>query len=85
MSTGIDNTGKKTFTFGTKVKLDNAPLFRDATYPMSHRTLTGIYFLYDGKCVNGRYKVVSTKQSVRYRPEEMVFIGWVEEKNLGKL
>lgn len=83
--TKIDNSSKKAFTFGTKVKLENAPLFRDATYPASHRSVSGIFYLYDGECVNGRYKIVSSKQSVRYKPESMVFIGWVEEKNLGKL
>lgn len=85
MATGIGNSGKKVFTFGTKVKLENAPLFRDEFYPSSHRSLTGVFYLYDGKCVNGRYKVVSTKQAVRFKPEAMVYVGWVKESDLGKL
>lgn len=85
MATGVDKAGKRAFTFGTKVRLVNAPLYRDEFYPMSHRTLTGLYYLYDGKCVNGRYKVVAAKQAVRYKPESMVYIGWVEESSLGKM
>ena len=85
MATGIDNSNKKAFSFGTKVKVENAPLFRDATYPSSHRKVSGIYYLYDGNCVNGRYKIVSSKQAVRFKPETMVFIGWVKESDLGKL
>lgn len=85
MAKVIDHTDKKPFTFGTKVKLENAPLFRDENYPTSHRTLSGTYYLYDGNCVNGRYKVVSSKFSVRFKPEIMVFIGWVKESDLGKI
>ena len=84
MATGTDNSNKKALIFGTKVKLDNVPLFRTESYPTSHRSVSGTYFLYDGKCVNGRYKIVSSKQAVMFRPEPMVFIGWVEESYLTK-
>lgn len=85
MATVSDNTEKKAFTFGTRVKLDNAPLFRDENYPTSHRALTGTFYLYDGRRVNGRYKVVASRQSVRYKPEAMVYIGWVKEEDLEKI
>ena len=85
MATEASTSNKKVFTFGTRVKLDDAPLFRSSTYPTSHRSISGTYFLYDGKCVNGRYKVVHSKQSVRFKPEQLVFIGWVEEKSLEKI
>ena len=85
METGSQNSTKRGFTFGTKVKLENTPLFRDEFYPTSHRALTGTYFIYDGKCINGRYKIVASKQAVRFKPETMVFIGWVDEQSLAKL
>ena len=85
MANEATKTEKKYFNFGTKVNLENVPLFRDAHYPSSHRSVSGTFYLYDGRCVNGRYKVVSSKQAVRFKPESMVFIGWVKETDLGKL
>lgn len=76
---------KKTFTFGTEVLLNNTPLFRTSTYPASHRPVSGKFFLYDGIEKNGRFKITTSKRCVRFKPEGMVVIGWVNKSDILKL
>ena len=67
---------------GQEVILNETPLYRTSDYPASHRKLSGKYFLYDGKEANQRLKIVSSRKSVKYKPESMVFIGWVSKKDI---
>ena len=76
------NKKEQKMTFGTEVRLNSAPLYRTSTYPDSHRSVTGTFYLYDGVEENGRFKIVTSKRSVRFKPESMVFEGWIRKQDI---
>lgn len=75
---------KKEFRFGTEVTLKDVPLYRTSTYPASHRTVNGKFYLYDGIEHNGRLKITPSKRGVRFKPEIMVVEGWIEKKDISE-
>ena len=73
--------GERKLKFATKVVLDNTPLFRTSTYPTSHKAVSGTFYLYDGEELNGRFKIVNSKRSVRYKFENMVVVGFITKED----
>lgn len=62
---------------GDVFNLTANPLYISATAKVSLRKLTGTYYLYDGKKVNGRYRITNSKSRVNKTPAAFNVTGWV--------
>lgn len=62
---------------GDVFNLTAKPLYISATAKVSLRKLTGKYYLYDGKKVNGRYRITNSKSRVNKTPAAFNVTGWV--------
>lgn len=62
---------------GDMVKLDKGKLYTSSTGD-NFVTRTGTFYLYDGKKVNGRYRVTNSKDRVGKTPVASNVSGWVE-------
>lgn len=68
---------KKTPKAGDTVKLSKDKLFLSSTGSAA-LTRTGTFYLYDGKKVNGRYRVTNKKSRVGKKPVVLNVSGWVK-------
>lgn len=62
---------------GDSIKLSKGKLYISST-GKTHVTRTGTYYLYDGKSVNGRYRVTNKAKYVNKKPLLAYVHGWVE-------
>lgn len=62
---------------GDVVKLNKGKLYTSSTGD-THVTRTGTFYLYDGKKVNGRYRVTNSKSKVNKAPVASNVSGWIE-------
>ena len=62
---------------GDAVNLNKGKLYASSTGNKAV-TRTGTFYLYDGKKVNGRYRVTNKIERVNKQPVEMYVSGWVE-------
>lgn len=74
--------GNKTLSAGTMVSLDNTPLYISATSKNPERRLTGTYYIYDGKEMNGRYRITSSVSRVNKRPISQNVTGYVKKSDI---
>lgn len=65
---------------GAKVKLNNTPVYKSATDKAASGTKTGTYFIYDGECVNGRYRITTKKTFCGKKPVYQYVTGWIDLK-----
>ena len=70
-------TVNKTPKAGDTVKLTKGKLYLSSTGKAAV-TRTGTFYLYDGKKVNGRYRVTNKKSRVGKKPVALYVSGWVE-------
>lgn len=70
-----DNT---TSAAGTKIELNNVPMYvsSDATSVVGR--FNGVYYIYDGKAINGRYRICSNPSEVGKRPVGLNVTGWCD-------
>ncbi len=68
---------KKTPKAGDTVKLSKGKLYLASTGSAAV-TRTGTFYLYDGKKVNGRYRVTNKKSRVGKKPVALYVSGWVK-------
>lgn len=62
---------------GDAYNLTAKPLYISATAKVSLRKLTGTYYLYDGKKINGRYRITNSTRNVGKKPAGLYVTGWV--------
>lgn len=62
---------------GDAVKLNKKSLYISATAKKATRTISGTYYLYDGKASNGRYRITTSKANCGKRPIGDYVTGWV--------
>lgn len=61
----IDAAEKKVeLSAGSEIILKNIPLYASSTTTVKAKTLTGTYYLYDGKLFSNRYRICSNKAAV---------------------
>lgn len=72
---------QKSYTKGTKVELDNATLYVSAT-ATSGTKRSGIYYIYDGNVVNGRYRITTKAEYCGKTPAGKYVTGWVNKANM---
>lgn len=66
---------------GAAIKLTKAALYVSSTAISRANTITGNYWLYDGKLINGRYQVANTAARCGAQPVGSNVTGWVDEKD----
>lgn len=70
------------YTAGTKVALSGADLFVSASAKKAARKLSGNYYIYDGKDVNGRLRITNSADRVGKKPTGQNVTGWVDVKDM---
>lgn len=65
-------------TAGKKLNLVNAPLYSFSKAQNPSVYVNGTYYLYDGKPVNGRYRITNRPSSVEKRPMFVYVTGWID-------
>lgn len=64
---------------GAAVKLTNCPLYASSTTGKSAGKVTGTYYLWDGKLMNGRYRITNAKNRVGVAGQ---VTGWVNKSDI---
>ena len=67
----------KTYKVGDAVVLKNGKLYLASTGKTA-LTKTKTYYIYDGKKINGRYRVTNNKKNCNKKPLALYVSGWVE-------
>lgn len=64
---------------GSAVTLKNCPLFASSTAGKSAGKVTGTYYLWDGKILNGRYRITNAKNRVGVAGQ---VTGWINAEDI---
>ena len=64
---------------GAAVKLTNCPLYASSTTGKSAGKVTGTYYLWDGKLMNGRYRITNAKNRVGVAEQ---VTGWINAEDI---
>ena len=84
---GLDINGKqvypapKSYVRGTKIELENTPLYISASASNSTKK-SGIYYIYDGEAVNGRYRITTKPEYCGKTPVGKYVSGWVNKNSI---
>ena len=73
---------KKNFQAGGKAKLADAGLYNKATVTKSTKTISGEYYIYDGKVINGRMRVTNSSSRVGKKPIGENVTGFVKKSEM---
>ena len=68
----------KTYKKGDKVVLTREKLFKSATEKSTKKTVSGTYYVYDGKKTNGRYRITNKASRCGKKPVGLFVTGYVE-------
>ena len=63
---------------GDPVRLANEPLYTSARTRFPSGKANGTYYLYDGKAVDGRYRVTNKRANVGRKPAIWFVSGWID-------
>lgn len=74
--------GGRTPLEGDPVQLRNEPLYASAHTRYPSGRVNGTYYLYDGKTVDGRYRVTNKSGNVGRRPAMWFVSGWIDASAL---
>ena len=83
----FDSNGKqvypvpKSYVRGTKIELKNTPLYISASASNSTKK-SGIYYIYDGEAVNGRYRITTKPEYCGKTPVGKYVSGWVDKNSI---
>lgn len=72
----------KNYTKGAKVALSNAELFVSASAKKAAKKISGNYYIYDGKVINGRLRITDRADRVGKKPIGQNVTGWVDAKDM---
>jgi GH25 family lysozyme M1 (1,4-beta-N-acetylmuramidase) len=74
---------KKDFSAGAKINLKDAGLYTTSTVTKPTKTVSGEYYIYDGKVLNGRMRVTNSSSKVGRRPVGDNVTGFVRKSEMG--
>ena len=69
-------------TKGSKITLKGAKLYVSSGGQVPVNTLSGNYYLYDGKLVSGRYRITTSKSNCGRTPVGLYVTGWVNKSDI---
>jgi len=72
-------TKPKRIEVGTKVILNNTPLYISSTTAKPTTRISGTFYIYDGKDVNGRYRITTAKSNCMKTPVTKYVTGWIDK------
>ncbi len=67
------------FGIGRAVTLVNTSLYTSSTATQSAGRLNGVYYIYDGKEIDGRYRITNSKKKVAQGPLEINVSGFIDK------
>lgn len=67
------------FGIGRAVTLTNASLYTSSIIPHSAGRLNGVYYIYDGKEIDGRYRITNKKEKVAQEPLSINVLGFIDK------
>ncbi len=67
------------FSIGRAITLVNASLYTSSIIPHSSGRLNGTYYLYDGKEIDGRYRITNKKEKVAQEPLSINALGFIDK------
>ena len=70
-------------TQGQTVSLSNTPLYISSTAGTAAGHKSGTYYLYDGKLINGRYRITNTAERCGKLPVVQNVTGWIDASAIG--
>ena len=70
---------KPSSKMGTKLALVSVPLYASSTVAKMTKRVSGTYYLYDGKEVNGRYRITTSKANCLKTPASKYVTGWIDK------
>ena len=82
LKTASDETKKPAssdYSKGAAVKLQNVPLYANSITKTPATRVTGTYYLWDGKVVNGRMRITNSKARVGLKGQ---VTGWIAKKDI---
>lgn len=68
----------KSYKKGAVVTLTNKPLYASSTVKNATSKKSGTFYIYDGKKVNGRYRITNKVKNCGKTPAFLYVTGWVE-------
>lgn len=72
----------KQLVAGTRVSLKKVKLYGSATAQTEAGVISGNYYIYDGKAVNGRYRITNSADRVGKKPVGEFVTGFVKKSDL---
>lgn len=72
-------TESKRIEVGTKVILNNTPIYVSSTTVKPATRISGTFYIYDGKDVNGRYRITTAKSNCMKSPVSKYVTGWIDK------
>lgn len=70
------------FKAGTKVILQNTPIYTSSIKSQPSSYLTGTYYIYDGIVMNNRFRITTLKKNVKVLPVVSKVTGYVKLKDI---
>jgi len=64
---------------GRAITLVNASLYTSSTITKSAERLNGVYYIYDGKEIDGRYRITNSKEKVAQEPLSINVLGFIDK------
>lgn len=71
-----------TYAKGDKITLKNAKLYTSAGVAVATNSVSGTYYLYDGKLTTGRYRITNAKANCGKTPVGLYVTGWVNKVDI---
>ncbi len=69
---------KKTYKAGDKIILKDEKLYASATMTSDANTVSGEYYVYDGKIINGRIRITNSRGNVNRKPIGNFVTGYIK-------
>ncbi len=76
---GVAPSKPATLGRGSAIELKNCPLYASSTTSKSSGKVTGTYYLWDGKLMNGRYRITNAKNRVGVAGQ---VTGWINKADI---
>ncbi|MBE5816193.1 MAG: N-acetylmuramoyl-L-alanine amidase [Clostridiales bacterium] len=67
---------------GQKIRLNKAPLYSSSTAKKQAASKTGTFYIYDGKLINGRYRITTKPQYVAKAPASLFTTGYIDPMDI---
>ena len=79
---GFGSQPTERYEAGQTLHLSQVPLYGSSTADVPAGQVTGTYYLYDAKEINGRYRITNSPDRVGQTPVGSNVTGWVNKENL---